>query len=260
MRKYVTLFSSYLKQSMAYRGDALLSAGLSFFQVLIAFLLWRMVIPAGGTLRGFTLPEMVAYTMCSAAISPFVLADGAMFAFAEEVRSGKFAKYLYTPINAFGAFVCSSLARALPKSLFTALCCVLWSLLFHGVMAPIAPLAILRALPLLALMVVFVVLLDYLIACLSFRYTDILGVVFMRGTLLSLFAGTLAPLEVLFGGAPLWSPFYYLVGYPSLLMLGKTTVSPWLAAAVLGGYTLLLLTLCLTVARGSRRHFEGVGA
>ena len=260
MKKYLQLFACYLKQSLAYRADAIAGAVFSFFGVLIAYLLWRALIPGGATLNGFTLPEMVAYSMCSAAITPFAMENEAIFVFANEVRSGKFAKYLYTPVSAFGVFVCSSLARALPKCLFTALCCVLWSTIFHGIMAPVAPLAILRALPVLLLMVAFVVLLNYLISCLSFRYTDILGVILIRGTLLSLFAGSLAPLEVLFGGAPVWSPFYYLVGYPALLMLGRAPVPPWLAAAVLGGYTLLLLALCLTVARGSRRYFEGVGA
>ncbi len=260
MKKYTTLFSSYLKQAMAYRTDAIVSAALSFFSVLVYYLLWSMLIPDGGTLNGFTLPEMVAYTMCSAAITPFAMSNEAMFEFAGEVRTGKFAKYLYTPISAFGVFVCSSLAKALPRSLFTALCCVLWSLILRGVMAPIYPLAVLQALPVLLMMVIFVILLNYLISCLSFRFTDILGPTFVYEVLLKLFAGSLAPLEVLFGGAPVWSPFYYLVGYPSLLMMGRATVSPGFATAVLGGYTLLLLTLCLTVARGSRRSFEGVGA
>lgn len=260
MKKYCTLFAAYLKQSMAYRADALMSAGFSFFKVLIAYLLWRMLIPDGGTLGGFTLPEMVAYTMISAAITPFVISNEAMFDFAGEVRSGKFARYLYTPINSFGVFVSSSLARTLPKCLFTALCCGVWSLVFRDVMTPVAFSAILAALPVLGMMVVFVVLMDYLISCLSFKYTDILGVIFTSQSLISLFSGSLAPLEVLFGSAPLWSPFYYLVGYPALLLLGRAPVSPWVATAVLGGYTLLLLTLCLTVARGSRRYFEGVGA
>ena len=260
MKKYIVMFSSHLKGAMAYRADTLLNAGLSFFFVLISYLLWKMLIPNGGTLNGFTLPAMVTYTMISTAIAPFTASNDAMFAYADEIRTGKFARYLYTPVRPFGVFLSMSLAKALPQSALTVVCCVLWSLVFHDLMQPLSLPGLLTALPILLLMVVFVLLLNYLIATLAFKFTDILGVVFIRGTLVQFFSGALAPLEVLFGGAPLWSPFYYLVGYPAQLIMGRPVASPLLAFAVLGGSTLVLLLISLTVARGSRRFFEGVGA
>ncbi len=235
MRKYLSLFSACLKQSMAYRGDALLGAAFSLFSVLFSYLLWSLLIPEGGALNGFTLPEMVTYTVIGTALTPFVQETGTMFAFADEIRTGRFARYLYTPIQPLGAFVSQSLAGAIPKSAFTLLCCGVWSLLLRGVLAPIRLSGLLAALPVLLLSVAFMLLLNWLTVSLAFRFTDILGPVFIRGTLLTLFTGALAPLEVLFGGAPLWSPFYYLLGYPALLMMGRETASPALTYAALGG-------------------------
>lgn len=260
MSKYASMFSACLKARVAYRMDTLLSAAFSFFSVLMYYLLWRMLIPEGGTLQGFTLGEMMTYTMISTALTPMVQNSTTMFSTAEEIRTGRFARYLYSPISPFGAFVSQSLAAVMPPFLTTAASCVLWSFVFHGRIAPISLSGLLLAVPVLLLALTFMLLMNYLIACCAFRYTDILGIVFIRGTLVSFFSGGMAPLEVLFGGAPLWSPFYYLANYPAMLMMGRESASPLTACAVLGASSACLLALCLTVARRSRRFFEGVGA
>ncbi len=260
MRKYLSMFSSYLKQAMAYRSDALAGALLSLVTVLMSYLLWNMLIPQGGTLDGFTLPEMVTYSVLCSALSPFAMNHDPIFAFADEIRSGKFSRFLYTPVNPFGAFVCSSLAASLPKCAFTLAASFLWGALLSGVMAPVSWGLLLQALPVLVLALVFVLLLNYLIACLAFRFTDILGVILIRSTLIQFFAGVLAPVELLFGGVPVWSPLTYLVGTPALLVMGRSSVSAGTACAVLILWSLPLLMLCLTVARSSRKFYEGVGA
>ena len=260
MRKYLTMFSSYLKQAMAYRSDALVGAALSLVTVLMSYLLWSMLIPQGGTLDGFTLPEMVTYSVLCSALTPFAMNNDPIFAFSGEIRSGKFSRFLYTPVSPFGVFVCSSLAASLPKCVFTLAASFVWGLLLSGIMAPISWGLLLQALPVLLLALVFVLLLNYLIACLSFRFTDILGVILIRSTLIQFFSGSLAPLEVLFGGLPVWSPLSYLVGTPALLVMGRSSVSAATACTVLALYSLPLLALCLTVARSSRKYYEGVGA
>lgn len=260
MSKYLRMFSATLKSRMIYRGDTLLSAAFTFFSVLMYYLLWSLLIPDGGELRGFTLPQMMTYIMISSALTPIVQEDSMMFTMADEIRTGKFAKYINSPVSPFGAFISRSLAGALPRTMFTALCCVIWSLIFSGVMSPLDPRALVWAPLLLALITLFMVLINYLVACCAFRYTDILGIIFVRNALLSFFSGGLAPLEVLLGAAPVWSPFYYLINYPALLLMGRATVAPLTACAVLGGYSALLLLLCLTLARRSRVYFEGVGA
>ena len=260
MKKYLVVFTSCLKARLAYRMDAIVAALFGFFSVLMYYLLWRLLIPQGGTLQGFALEEMMTYIMISTALTPIVQDTTVVFGMADEIRSGKFARYLYTPIDPLGAFISQSLAAMLPPCLITTLSCVVWSAIFNGVMSPLSLTGFVCALPVLALVVAFMLLMNYLVACCAFRYTDILGIVFIRGTLLSFFSGAMAPLEVLLGGAPLWSPFYYLTNYPALLMMGRHTASPLIACAVLGGSVMVLAWLCLTVARRSRRYFEGVGA
>ncbi len=114
MKKYVTIFSSYLKSALVYRADAWLSAAFSLFTVLAFCLLWSLLIPDGGTLSGFSLPEMMTYTLLCQMLAPLAQSSDAMWIFADEIRSGKFSKYMYTPVSPFGAFAACSLGKAMP--------------------------------------------------------------------------------------------------------------------------------------------------
>lgn len=258
--KYLHLFQTHLKQGMVYRSDALLGATMSFFRVMLCYLLYAMLVPKGGTLGGFTLPELVSYSVLSAALSPFVMNDSTIFAFSDEVRTGRFSRFFYTPVSPFAAFMCQSFAAVLPGSAMTLLCCVLWGALLSGTMAPIFPGQILWFLPIFALAVAFRLLLNYVLFCQSFRLTNVTGVVFLVSNLIALFSGSLAPLEVLFPAAPLWSPLYYLVDYPVMLLMGRQAAPPLTALLVLLAWTLLLFLLGLVLNKRARRAYEGVGA
>lgn len=258
--KYAVMFVTYLKNTMAYRTDTLLGALFSFFRVLLCFLLWKMLIPEGGTLNGFTLEEMVTYSVLTTALAPMINGAQPVNVFADDIRTGKFVRHLTAPVQPFFVFISHALAVGLPPLISTALCCCVWGAVFSGVMAPISLMGLIAALPILMCAVIFMLLLNYLTACLAFRFTEIHGIVMVRDTLLEFFSGSLAPLEVLFGGAPLWSPLYYLTGYPVLLMLGKAQGSPLQAFGTLLVWTLFIGIACAWVSQSSRRLFEGVGA
>ena len=127
-------------------------------------------------------------------------------------------------------------------------------------MSPVSVTGILTALPVLLVSLAFIVLLNYLLSCLAFRFTDLTGVILIRGTLISFFSGALAPLEVLFGSSPTWSPLYYLADYPAMCIMGKAPVPPLTAVLVIGGYTLALALISGKISSSSRRLYEGVGA
>ncbi len=127
-------------------------------------------------------------------------------------------------------------------------------------MAPVSFIGILTALPILIMVAAFIVLLNYLISYLAFRFTDLTGVVLIRGGLISFFSGALAPLEVLFGSAPLWSPLYYVADYPIMCIMSRAPVSPLTALLVISGYTLALALVSGRISASSRRLYEGVGA
>ena len=131
--------------------------------------------------------------------------------------------------------------------------------LIISAMITILPVALI-ALGVLALGCVFTLLLNYLIACLAFRFTEVYGVVLVRGTLMEFFCGFLAPVELLFGAALRWSPLSYLAGYPALLLMDCAAVPPSQAALVLLVWSLVLGAVCAVVSRRSRVYFEGVGA
>ena len=258
--KYLVMFLTHLKAAMAYRADTLLSALFSFFRVLSCYLLWRMLIPEGGTLDGFTLPQMVTYSVMTTALVPLNMSGDPINAFADDIRTGKFVRHLTAPVQPFFVFLSSSAASGVPPFVMTAGCCCIWALLFRGMLCPLNAAMLLPALGVLALGCVFVLLLNYLIACLAFRFTEVFGVVLVRGTLMEFFCGYLTPVELLFGAALRWSPLSYLAGYPALLLMDCAAVPPSQAALVLLVWSLALGAVCAVVSRRSRVYFEGVGA
>ena len=258
--KYLMMLATHVKQGLAYQVDAWVHAGFTFFRVLLSYLLFSMLIPEGGTLSGFTLPEMVTYSILTTAIRPLLLGSSTVNHFAVEIRTGRYMKYIVSPLSPFGAFAMSTVAGGIFPFALTALCCAVWGLLFRGVLAPIQLANLPNALSILLLSFVFMLLLNYLISCLAFRYHEIFGLLMIRDTLFELFTGALAPLEMLFGGVPAWSPLYYLVGYPVSLLLGRPGVPQATALVSMGLWTFGMALLCILVARKSRVYFEGVGA
>ena len=173
--KYLMMFLTHLKAAMAYRADTLLSALFSFFRVLICYLLWRMLIPEGGTLDGFTLPQMVTYSVMTTALIPLNMSGDPINAFANDIRTGKFVRHLTAPVQPFFVFLASSAASGVPPFVMTAGCCCVWALCFCGMLCPLDAAMLLPALGVLALGCVFTLLLNYLIACLAFRFTEVYG-------------------------------------------------------------------------------------
>lgn len=260
MRKYLQVASCSWRQQLAYRGDSWLSTGFSIFRVLLAFLLWRAIFHGADTFGGMTLPEMLAYYLFGIALQPLTRGDGVLWEFAQEIRDGRYAKYMVRPVSPLGYFIAASCARcALPASMNLLAVC-LWWLLLRGIFAPFSPIGLLWAVPIVVLAILFNILFNYLLTTMAFWFTDVGGFYIVKGAILEFLTGALVPLHFLPGNVLQWSPFSYMVYYPTMLCLGKAEMLPGRALLTLSFWTAALLSICLLLQKRAPRAFEGVGA
>jgi ABC-type uncharacterized transport system permease subunit len=112
-RSYPAIGRISMRARTAYRFDVWMGATLPFLRVLLAFLLWRVLFTSRSEIAGFTLEGMTAYYILTAFLSRLDQSGGLVWEYADDIREGRFAKYLTKPLNPFGHFLATSAARSL---------------------------------------------------------------------------------------------------------------------------------------------------
>ena len=248
------------KNAWVYRGDALLRMAMGAATIALSYLLWRAVFAGRVQVEGYTLPEMTTYYLLGRLFYPLTQSDGLLPEYAGEIKSGAYAKYQVRPLSPLGYFFVASLGRMALPLLLTALPLVAAQGLLPGALAPLDWRNVAAALPVLALGTALHLLVQFLLAMTTFRFTDIGFTYTLQHLMVEFLSGAMIPLGLLSGGT--WSaylPFAYWVYHPAQLMLGKSAVSPALATAVLAGWVLAALGLALWVQRRAPQRVEGVG-
>lgn len=260
MKKYLAIAACELKGALAYPGSAWLAALSRLFPVMLCYLLWKAVYQGADSLEGFTLPEMTVYYLLGIFLSPLTQSEGLLSDYAEDIKTGRYAKYMLRPVSPLGYFIAGGYARAL-LPVVTGLAVLLPALvLFPAYFAPIAWGDALIALPFLLLGGLMNMLICYLIAMMTFRLTDVGFVYMLMNIIQSFLAGRLLPLNLVFGDAAArLSPFSYTFYEPVMRLMGKSANEPWTGLLILCLWIVLLGALALWVGRRAPRRFEGVG-
>lgn len=260
MRKYLIFLSTELKSAMAYRADTWLSAVFSVFSVVLSHLLWRAVFGSARTFNGFTLPDMTTYYLLSGILVPLTQSDGLLHDFSAEIKSGGFAKYLVRPMSPLAFFVASGFGRALLPTMLSTTVLSLAMLTCGNYFQALHLVDVLRAIPVVLLGSLLSMVIAYIIALATFRFTDI-GFLYAINNVVKIFlAGSLIPLSLVFGPKlPLYIPFSYTVYYPVITLMGKSGVPLSTALGVLAAWTVALTLVALALEKRAPRTFEGVG-
>jgi ABC-2 type transport system permease protein len=261
-RKYLHVGRITWKSMLAYTGDTWLSAGLTGFRVLLAFLLWSAVFTGREEVGGFTLPMMITYSLVASLLANLQHHDGLAWQLANEVREGQFSKYLVAPVSVAGYFLGAGLGRWAFLLLFNLAALLVWLVAFSRWLVIGSGADLLWLLVLLPLGALCMLLLNHSLALLSLRFQDIGGMMILKGSVIDFLSGTLVPLSLLPVGLTAvlkLTPFYYVVYYPATLVLGRQTEPPALAAVVLVGWCLVLWLGSEIWFRRARRFYEGVG-
>jgi ABC-2 type transport system permease protein len=221
-----------MNSTFAFRTAFGMAAVAACFQLVATVALWTALLANGGSIGGFTLPEMKAYLLVGFATGWLGEAVGE-WVLANRIRDGQVALDLVKPIETQKMMFAQTLG-GLPMELIMIVTVGTGFVLLAGPMP--GP----SNLPLLLLSLVFVMPIRF---CISFLTTQLVfwtqnfhGVSWARNAIGAVLSGTLVPLSLM----PAWLqstatvlPFASLASTPALIYLGKVSTSTaWLLIGV----------------------------
>ncbi len=262
--KYSAIGAISMRARTAYRFDVWMGAAMPFIRVLLSFLLWKALFAGKETIAGFSLATMTAYYILTAFLARMDQTNGMVWEYAEDIREGRFVKYLTKPVNPFGHFLSTAAARTLYVTGIALGSVVLLAFLFDNRIFHKARASdIFFALAIAFLGLVFMASLNWLTAVLAWKFKDITGFHMVKGNIVDFLAGTFLPLSLLPLGVQhvmRWFPFYYIQYLPASLLLGMNRDEAASGLVVIFCWTLGALLLGEWAWRVLRKQDEGAGA
>ena len=261
LEKYAKAFELGFQTALEYRVNFMISLVSAAYPVFIQYFLWTAIYTSSTSdiVYGFTYRQMMAYTFLAGLVARIVR-TGFEYDIMEDVKSGKYSKFLVQPLGYFPFRLASYFGQKLPNLaiILSILTVVLLCLnVFWGVTLEFA--RVLLFLVALILAVALNFLIFYGISAISFWLVDIgflfegIRIVFI------LFSGGIFPLEV-FGATFMrimdFLPFKSTVSFPINVLNGKILM-PQVFAGLL--VQCLWIAVCYVLANllwrvGSRRY------
>jgi len=261
--KYLETGKVSMKAQITYRFDVGVGSIIPFIRVFLAYALWKVLFAAKTEIGGMSFEMMMTYHLVASFLTRLDQSVNMVWDMAEEIREGRFSKYMVRPISPLGHFLAESLAKTLYILLVTLATVAFLAVVMRRILVPPSSLANLAGACLMGFMgLVFLSLLNYLTALLAFKFNDITGWHIMKNNAVDFLAGVLVPLSLL----PAWIqdvmrffPFYYVYYYPASLYLGLKTEQFVTGLIVMAIWIVLLWGLSVIVYHRFRRIYEGVG-
>jgi ABC-2 type transport system permease protein len=226
LEKYVKAFELGFQTALEYRVNFMISLISAAYPIFIQYFLWTAIYLSSTTdiVYGFTYRQMMAYTFLAGLVSRIVR-TGFEYEIMEDVKSGKYSKFLVQPMGYFPYRLASYFGQKLPNLviILSILAVVLLGLnVLWGVTLEFV--RVLLFIAALGLAVALNFLIFYGISSISFWLVDIgflfegIRIVFI------LFSGGIFPLEV-FGPTFVrfmdFLPFKSTISFPINVLNGK---------------------------------------
>lgn len=263
MRKYIETAKIQFKTQLVYRFDIITNIVFTISKILLAYILWGAIFGKHSVISGFTFNSMISYYIISSFISQLDKSGNMGYQIAEEIKNGRFSKYLVKPINILGYFtsqVTGTLAFFVSLNLVAA---VIWIFVFNIDFVIIGDIKIIiSALTLIIFGLFFMVQLNYFIGILAFKFIDIELFIMIKENLVDFFTGTLIPLALLPISIVKYMeilPFYYITYLPSMILLGKNTDEISRGIIILICWNFFFLILNKITFNRLKNKYEGVG-
>ncbi|HMN63038.1 MAG TPA: ABC-2 family transporter protein [Anaerolinea sp.] len=224
--KYVKAFELGFETALEYRVNFLISLISAAYPIFIQTFLWTAIFQASGEAQvyGFTYRQMIAYTFLAGLVARIVR-TGFEYEIMEDVKSGKFSKFLVQPLGYFPYQLASYFGNKLPGQamILGILALVLVGLnRFWGVTMEFP--RILAFAGTLVLAVALNFLIFYCFSAMAFWIVEV-GFLFEGIRIVTvLLSGGIFPLEVFgdrFVQMTSLLPFKYTVNYPINVLNGK---------------------------------------
>lgn len=260
---YVVAATGVAMQERAqYRVNLWIWSLASILQIVISLAVWRAVAAAGdGTVAGYTANEFVGYFLVLLVVREMTY-TGVPWRFEDWVREGTLASRLLRPRHPLLYFFASDIAFRVYSAMVIFPAAIVLAYVFEGETDATATSVALTIL-LVPLATITRLLADSIVACSALWFVRVNGIRSMYYLVMLFLGGQFAPLSVLpewFEQIARWLPFYWMLGYPVELAIGRAPVADAAQgfAALLGWMLALWLLLQLVWARGVRAH-ESVG-
>jgi ABC-2 type transport system permease protein len=227
-RKYYKAFEMGFQTALEYRINFMISLISAAYPIIIQTFLWTAIYQnaAGAVVYGYTYRQMIAYTFLAGLITRIVR-TGFEYEIMDDVKTGKFSRFLVQPLGYFPYRLCSYYGQKLPN--LTIIGAVLVVVLlglsaFGGITLEFY--RVLVFLIILALAVTLNFLIFYCISAMAFWIVEVgflfegIRIVFV------LLSGGIFPLEVFgerFVRVMNFLPFKYTVNFPINVLTGKTS-------------------------------------
>lgn len=263
MKKYFEIAKITFKSQIAYRFDIIIGLLLSFVRIMLAFILWRVIFEGKDEIAGFSFAMMMTYYIIISFLRRLDLTDEIVWQLSSEIREGQFTKYLIRPIKPLWYFVTACLAKMAYVLGLNIAATVLYALIFSRFwVVQTDTVTVLCAILIFVLGLSFMILLNYFIAILSFKFTDVGALNMIKGNILEFLTGALIPLTLLPGwlqnGMQLF-PFYYVYYYPTALLLKGPVVGISEAILLLALWNAIMYAIVSMTYQALKRKYEGVG-
>jgi ABC-2 type transport system permease protein len=261
VKKYVKAFELGFETALEYRINFLISLISAAYPIFIQTFLWTAIFQNSGeaVVYGFTYRQMIAYTFLAGLVARIVR-TGFEYEIMDDVKTGKFSKFLVQPLGYFPYRISSYFGQKLPGQLMILgiLVLVLVGLnRFWGVTLELP--RILAFLATLVLAVTLNFLIFYCFSAMSFWIVEV-GFLFEGIRIVTvLLSGGIFPLEVFgdrFMQVTSLLPFKYTVNYPINVLNGTISTTGALQGLMMQvlwiGACLLLSNMLWRV--GGRRY------
>lgn len=225
MKKYLETVRVFFKTQLAYRFDVLTSMLFTITKILLAYVLWGAIFKDRDTVSGFTFNAMLTYYILNSFITQLDQSTGIGWQIADEIRNGRFSKYIVKPMSIFGYFTSQSAGVSGFLLTFNLIAAMIWILILKVDFTITTSLPNIAAAILLTLLgLLFMLQLNYLIGILAFKFLDTSIFMMIKDNITEFVRGSLIPLTLLSDGilrGMMLFPFYYVSYLPTMLLLGR---------------------------------------
>jgi ABC-2 type transport system permease protein len=264
MRLYATLFRISLQDATQYRVESAIWFLYEVVPPLMMAAVWLAAYQDQTTVAGFSLAEMLAYTVGVMILRTLItvhLEHGIDI----EIRRGDLSNHLVRPFNIWAFWFVDSIGWKMFRnalSIPVVLSCLFW---FGSELGPLS--VPLERLPLLLISVLLgAVVCFFLKLCLgftSFWTNDIIGTATLYEVVATILGGMLIPIALLPEGLQVvaWLlPIQAIYSVPLSILLGKSDgPGAWYGILLQIGWIVVLWALALVLWRAGLRQYEAVG-
>lgn len=264
MRLYAALLRIALQEAMQYRVEAAIWFLFDILPPIMMAFLWLAAYEEQASVAGFSLAEMLAYTV-GVMVLRTLITSHIEWGMDWEIRQGLLSTYLVKPFSVWAFWFTGELAWKVVRALLIApvlAVCLVWLGPSLGTVS-VPP----ERLPLLLVSVVLGYLVCFFLKlCLgfvNFWTNDIGGPATLYEVVASVVGGVLVPLALLPGWLQTMAlalPIQAIYNVPLAILLGKELgAAPWTGLAVQLGWIVVLWALALLLWRAGLRRYESVG-